>query len=196
MAFLVLLLVDNYDSFTHNVARYFRELDVDVKIIKNDQLSVTQALALRPYYIVISPGPGNPSSAGISLELIERCAGDIPLLGICLGHQAIAQAFGGSIDRASSVVHGKTSLVNHGQYGVFKGLPNPFRATRYHSLIVNPVTLPAVFEISAWVGDGDSREIMGICHNSLPLEGVQFHPESVMSECGHQLLKNFVDYYA
>jgi anthranilate synthase component 2 len=183
------LLIDNYDSFTYNLWHYLGELGAEVQVARNDALSVAEVLAMSPQGIVISPGPCDPDRAGICLELIAKAAGKIPLLGVCLGHQAIGQAFGGKVVRAPQPVHGKTSNIQHGSGGLFAGLPTPFRATRYHSLIVQRNDLPACLEITAWTEGG---LIMGLAHHELNIHGVQFHPESIASEHGHQMLKNFL----
>ncbi|EOY5377899.1 aminodeoxychorismate synthase component 2 [Cronobacter dublinensis] len=185
----MLLLIDNYDSFTWNLFQYFSELGAEVVVRRNDELTPDDIDALAPAHIVISPGPCTPNEAGISLEVIRRYAGRLPLLGVCLGHQAIGQAFGAAVVRAQNVMHGKTSAIRHNNTGVFGGLNNPLTVTRYHSLIIDRATLPAEFEITAWTDEG---EIMGIRHRHLALEGVQFHPESILSEQGHQLLANFL----
>ncbi|EKK5267105.1 aminodeoxychorismate synthase component 2 [Cronobacter dublinensis] len=185
----MLLLIDNYDSFTWNLFQYFSELGAEVVVRRNDELTPDDIDALAPAHIVISPGPCTPNEAGISLEVIRRYAGRLPLLGVCLGHQAIGQAFGAAVVRAQNVMHGKTSAIRHNNTGVFAGLNNPLTVTRYHSLIIDRATLPAGFEITAWTDEG---EIMGIRHRHLALEGVQFHPESILSEQGHQLLANFL----
>jgi anthranilate synthase/aminodeoxychorismate synthase-like glutamine amidotransferase len=182
------LLVDNYDSFTFNLYQYLGELGADVEVVRNDALTVDQAMARGPDRIVISPGPGTPDGAGISLELI-RAAGRVPVLGVCLGHQALGQAFGGRVVRAPRLMHGKTSEVRHDGRGVFAGLPDPFTATRYHSLVVARNSVPDALEVSAWIEDGT---VMGLRHRALPLEGVQFHPESVLSTNGKRLLANFL----
>lgn len=187
----MLLLIDNYDSFTWNLYQYFCELGAEVQVKRNDELTMTQIDALAPQQIVISPGPCTPDEAGISLEVIRRYAGRVPLLGVCLGHQAIAQASGAKVVRAEKVMHGKTSAIEHNGQGVFRGLKNPLTVTRYHSLLVDPATLPAEFEVTAWSAQG---EIMGLRHREWALEGVQFHPESILSEQGHQLLENFLAY--
>ena len=183
------LLIDNYDSFTYNLWHYLGELGVETRVWRNDALTVAEALAMAPDGIVISPGPCDPDRAGICLELIAKAAGKIPILGVCLGHQAIGQAFGGRVLRAPQPVHGKTSDIHHVGVGLFAGLPTPFRATRYHSLVVDRPTLPACLEATAWTDDG---LIMGLAHRSLNVHGVQFHPESIASEHGHQLLRNFL----
>lgn len=190
----MLLMVDNYDSFTYNVVQYLGELGADVKVVRNDEISCDEIAALAPEKIVISPGPCTPNEAGISLELVERFAGKIPLLGICLGHQSIGQSFGGKVVRAREVMHGKTSPIYHNGTGVFAGLNNPYQATRYHSLVVEQETLPDCFEITAWTQheDGSMDEIMGLRHKTLAVEGVQFHPESILTEFGYELLDNFL----
>lgn len=190
----MLLMVDNYDSFTYNVVQYLGELGADVKVVRNDEISCDEIAALAPEKIVISPGPCTPNEAGISLELVERFAGKIPLLGICLGHQSIGQSFGGKVVRAREVMHGKTSPIYHNGTGVFAGLTNPYQATRYHSLVVERETLPDCFEITAWTqhADGSMDEIMGLRHKTLAVEGVQFHPESILTEFGYELLDNFL----
>jgi len=191
----MLLMIDNYDSFTYNIVQYLGELKADVKVVRNDEISVSDIAKMNPERIVISPGPCSPSEAGISLETIKQYGGRIPILGVCLGHQSIGQAFGGDVVRASKVMHGKTSMIYHNGKGVFANLPNPFRATRYHSLVVKKETLPDCLEITAWtqLEDGSVDEIMGLRHKTLQIEGVQFHPESILTEHGHQLLKNFLD---
>ena len=191
----MILLIDNYDSFTYNLFHYLGELGADVRVVRNDEISADEALALKPEGIVLSPGPCTPNEAGICLDLIDQLQGRIPLLGVCLGHQAIGQAFGGVVKRAREVMHGKTSLVHHRGRGVFKDLPTPYTATRYHSLIVDRAGLPEDFEITAWTetADGEMDEIMGLRHRTLPIEGVQFHPESILTEHGHQLLRNFLE---
>lgn len=191
----MILIIDNYDSFTYNVVHYLAELGADIKVIRNDEMSVDQAIKLKPEKIVISPGPCTPNEAGISVELIDRMAGEVPILGICLGHQSIGQAFGGKIVRARQVMHGKVSLVFHDGRGVFAGLPAPYTATRYHSLVIDKETLPPCLEITAWTADerGEIDEIMGVRHKDFAIEGVQFHPESILSEHGHDLLRNFLD---
>jgi anthranilate synthase/aminodeoxychorismate synthase-like glutamine amidotransferase len=186
----VILLVDNYDSFTYNLFQYLGELGAETRVIRNDELTVDDAMATRPERIVISPGPGTPDQSGITLELIRRAAGHVPLLGVCLGHQALGQAFGGSVVRAPRLMHGKTSEVRHDGRTVFAGLPDPFTATRYHSLIVAKESVPDCLEVSAWTDDGI---VMGLRHRSHPLEGVQFHPESILTSAGKDLLRNFLD---
>ncbi|HUH36950.1 MAG TPA: aminodeoxychorismate/anthranilate synthase component II [Spongiibacteraceae bacterium] len=190
-----LLVIDNYDSFTYNVVQYLAELKADVQVVRNDELSVADVAALAPQKIVISPGPCTPSEAGISMAVIEHFAGKIPILGICLGHQSIGQVFGGRVVRARQVMHGKASAIHHDGRGVFRGLGNPFQATRYHSLVVERASLPECLEISAWTETeaGEVDEIMGLRHRQLAVEGVQFHPESILSEHGHQLLRNFLE---
>ena len=185
----MLLVIDNYDSFTYNLVQYFEELGSSVTVYFNDKISIADIQALNPKEIVISPGPGRPEEAGVTIEVIKTFCGKIPLLGVCLGHQAIAQVFGAKIVLAERIMHGKTSLIYHRGRGVFRHLKNPFKATRYHSLVIDPQSLPSVFEITAWT----EGEIMGICHKDYLLEGVQFHPESVLTEKGHQLLKNFLN---
>ena len=185
----MLLMIDNYDSFTYNLVQYFGELKQEVVVFRNDEVSLQEVAALNPSYIVISPGPCTPNEAGISVPLIERFAGKIPILGVCLGHQSIGQAFGGKVVHAKQIMHGKVSLIHHQGEGVFNGLNEPFAATRYHSLVVERESLPDALEVTAWTDDG---EIMGVRHKSLPIEGVQFHPESVLTEFGHKLLQNFL----
>ncbi len=190
----MLLMIDNYDSFTYNVVQYLGELKADVKVVRNDEISVEQIEALAPEKIVISPGPCTPNEAGISIAAIQHFAGKIPLLGICLGHQSIGQAFGGKIIRAKQVMHGKTSQVFHNDSSVFKGLSNPFTATRYHSLVIEQESLPDCLEVTAWTEneDGSIEEIMGVRHRELDIHGVQFHPESILTQHGHDLLANFL----
>lgn len=185
----MLLMIDNYDSFTYNLVQYFAELGQEVHVQRNDQISVAEALALKPSAICISPGPCDPAKAGISLELIKHAAGKVPLLGVCLGHQAIGEAFGGKVVRAKQIMHGKTSPVHHSGAGVFDGLPNPLTCIRYHSLAIERESLPECLEVTAWTSDG---EIMGVRHKTLEVEGVQFHPESILSDRGHDLLNNFL----
>ncbi|AWQ84551.1 TPA: aminodeoxychorismate/anthranilate synthase component II [Pseudomonas aeruginosa] len=190
----MLLMIDNYDSFTYNLVQYFGELKAEVKVVRNDELSVEQIEALAPERIVLSPGPCTPNEAGVSLAVIERFAGKLPLLGVCLGHQSIGQAFGGEVVRARQVMHGKTSPIHHKDLGVFAGLANPLTVTRYHSLVVKRESLPECLEITAWtqLDDGSVDEIMGVRHKTLNVEGVQFHPESILTEQGHELLANFL----
>ena len=190
----MLLMIDNYDSFTYNVVHYLGELGAVVQVLRNDEIRCDDVAALAPKHIVISPGPCTPNEAGISLEVIEKFSGVIPLLGICLGHQSIGQAFGGKVVRAREVMHGKTSLVYHNGTGVFSGIESPFSATRYHSLVVERESLPECFEITAWTQheDGSFDEIMGLRHKELAVEGVQFHPESILTNYGHELLDNFL----
>lgn len=191
----MLLMIDNYDSFTYNVVQYLGELKADVKVVRNDELTLEEALALKPERLVISPGPCTPNEAGISVAAIKAFAGKIPILGICLGHQSIGQAFGGTIVRAREVMHGKTSMIHHKGEGVFRGLDNPFEATRYHSLVIEKETLPDCLEITAWTetADGQVDEIMGVRHRDYAVEGVQFHPESILTQHGHDLLRNFLE---
>jgi anthranilate synthase component 2 len=193
----MILMIDNYDSFTYNLVQYLGELGADVRVHRNDAISVDEVAAAQPSHIVLSPGPCTPNEAGICLELIDRLQGRFPILGVCLGHQSIGQAFGGTVKRARAVMHGKTSRIHHRGQGVFKALPSPYTATRYHSLIVDREDLPACLETTAWTEreDGGVDEIMGIRHTSLPIEGVQFHPESILTEHGHALLKNFIEAY-
>lgn len=190
----MLLLIDNYDSFTWNLVQYFAELGQQVVVKRHDEIDLVGIAALRPDHLVISPGPCSPDQAGISLAAIREFAGKLPILGVCLGHQALAQAFGAKIVRARQVVHGKNSWIRHDNSSVFTGLNNPLSVTRYHSLIVDKTTLPAAFRLTAWTetADGDVDEIMGIAHRLLPLHGVQFHPEAILTEQGHQLLANFL----
>ncbi|MDH5649634.1 MAG: aminodeoxychorismate/anthranilate synthase component II [Gammaproteobacteria bacterium] len=185
----MLLMIDNYDSFTYNLVQYLGELGEDVQVYRNDQITLDRIQELRPARIVISPGPCTPNEAGVSVDTILRFAGKIPILGVCLGHQSIGQAYGGKIVHAKEIMHGKTSMIHHDDHGVFFGLPNPFEATRYHSLVVERETLPDCLEVSAWTDDG---EIMGLRHRELPVEGVQFHPESILTQHGHDLLRNFL----
>lgn len=190
----MILMIDNYDSFTYNVVQYLGELKADVKVVRNDEITVNEIADLAPEKIVISPGPCTPNEAGISVATIERFAGEVPILGICLGHQSIGQAFGGKVVRARAVMHGKTSPIYHNNSGVFRGLPNPFEATRYHSLVVERESLPDCLEVTAWTQteDGEIDEIMGFRHRELAVEGVQFHPESILTENGHDMLENFL----
>jgi anthranilate synthase component II len=183
------VLIDNYDSFTYNLVQYLGELGEDVKVVRNDEMTADAVERLAPARIVLSPGPCTPNEAGISLELVHRFAGRVPMLGVCLGHQAIGQAFGGKVVHAKALMHGKVSQIHHSGAGVFRGLPTPFQATRYHSLAIERASCPPQLEITAWTEDG---EIMGVRHRSLPIEGVQFHPESILTEHGHALLANFL----
>ena len=191
----MLLMIDNYDSFTYNLVQYFGELGAEVRVVRNDELSVEQVAALQPERIVISPGPCTPNEAGISVPLIRAMAGRVPMLGVCLGHQSIGQAFGGQIVKAPAVMHGKTSPMHHTDRGVFHGLANPFEATRYHSLVIDQATLPDCLEVTAWTEteDGARDAIMGVRHRELPIQGVQFHPESILTQHGHDLLRNFIE---
>lgn len=191
----MLLMIDNYDSFTYNVVQYFTELGAEVKVVRNDEITLEEIEALNPERLVISPGPCTPNEAGISMDAIRHFSGKLPILGICLGHQSIGQVFGGKIVRAGQVMHGKTSAIHHADVGVFKDLPDPYRATRYHSLVVDKQHLPDCLEMTAWTEnpDGSVEEIMGLRHKTLAIEGVQFHPESILTEHGHALLKNFLD---
>jgi anthranilate synthase component 2 len=190
----MLLMIDNYDSFTYNVVQYLGELGADVHVVRNDEITVDEIEALAPERIVLSPGPCTPNEAGISMEVVRRWAGKLPILGICLGHQSIGQVFGGEVVRARKVMHGKTSPIHHRGQGVFHGLSQPFEATRYHSLVVAKDSLPDVLEITAWTEteSGDIDEIMGLRHRELAIEGVQFHPESILTAHGHDLLQNFL----
>ncbi len=190
----MLLMIDNYDSFTFNLVQYFGELGAEVKVVRNDELDVTGIEALNPDQLVISPGPCTPNEAGVSVAAIKHFAGKIPILGVCLGHQSIGQAFGGKIVHAREIMHGKTSPVYHADTGVFTGLDNPFTATRYHSLVIDKDSLPDCLEITAWTEkDGEMDEIMGVRHRELDVQGVQFHPESILTEHGHDMLRNFLD---
>ncbi len=186
----MILVIDNYDSFTYNIVQYLGELGADIQVIRNDEMTPEAILKKKPDHILISPGPCSPKEAGISVEVIQKLAGKIPILGVCLGHQSIGYAFGGDIIRAKQLMHGKTSQITHDGKGVFKGLPNPFRATRYHSLVIKRETLPDCLEVTATSEDG---EIMGVRHKTLAVEGVQFHPESILTESGKPLLKNFLE---
>ncbi len=190
----MILMVDNYDSFTYNVVQYLAELKAEVQVYRNDQITIAEIEQLAPEKIVISPGPCTPNEAGVSVEAIKYFAGKIPILGICLGHQSIGQAFGGEIVRAKQVMHGKTSMIHHNNSGVFSGLTNPYEATRYHSLVISQDTLPDCLEVTAWTQnkDGSRDEIMGVRHKELAVEGVQFHPESILTQHGHDLLENFL----
>ena len=190
-----LLMIDNYDSFTFNLVQYFGELGEEVKVVRNDELTSAQIGALQPSCIVISPGPCTPNEAGVSIEVLQELSAKVPIFGVCLGHQSIGQAFGGKVVRARQIMHGKTSMIHHAGVGVFRGLPNPFEATRYHSLVVEQESLPDCLEVTAWTenSDGSRDEIMGLRHRSLPVEGVQFHPESILTQHGHDLLRNFLE---
>lgn len=193
----MILMIDNYDSFTYNLVQYFGELGADIKVVRNDEITIEEIAALAPEKIVISPGPCTPTEAGVSVDTIKTFAGKIPLLGVCLGHQSIGQALGGKVVRAPLVMHGKTSPVYHNNTGVFRGLSNPFQATRYHSLVIDKASLPDCLEITAWTQneDGSMAEIMGVKHKTLAVEGVQFHPESILTEHGHDMLRNFLTAY-
>jgi len=190
----MILMIDNYDSFTYNLVQYFGELGADMRVYRNDEISLAQIETLSPSHIVISPGPCTPKEAGISVAAIKHFAGKIPLLGVCLGHQGIGEAFGGKIIRAKRVMHGKVSAIHHNGEGVFATLENPFNATRYHSLVIDQQSLPKCLEMTAWTNndDGSIEEIMGVRHRTLAIEGVQFHPESILTEHGHLLLQNFL----
>ena len=185
----MLLMIDNYDSFTYNLVQYFGELGADVHIHRNDKISLDEIEAMNPQRIVISPGPCTPNEAGVSIAVIKQFRGRVPILGVCLGHQSIGQAFGGRIIRAKTLMHGKTSMIHHKDSGVFKGLENPLQATRYHSLVIERETLPECLEVTAWT---DDDEIMGVRHKTMDVEGVQFHPESILTDQGHELLANFL----
>jgi len=191
----MLLMIDNYDSFTYNLVQYLGELGADVRVYRNDSISLQEIEDLQPERIVISPGPCTPNEAGVSIATIRQFAGRVPILGVCLGHQSIGQAFGGRIGHARAIMHGKTSMMHHLDAGVFKGLPNPFEATRYHSLVIEPDSLPDCLEVTAWTAadNGAVDEIMGVRHKTMAVEGVQFHPESILTGCGHDLLKNFLE---
>ena len=191
----MLLMLDNYDSFTYNLVQYFGELGADVQVFRNDQISLADIEKLAPERIVISPGPCTPNEAGVSVDTIKTFAGRVPILGVCLGHQSIGQAFGGAIVHAGKIMHGKTSMIHHRDTGVFKGLSNPLEATRYHSLVIEKSSLPDCLEVTAWTesADGKMDEIMGVRHKTLAVEGVQFHPESILTEQGHDMLKNFLN---
>lgn len=190
----MILMIDNYDSFTYNLVQYFGELGQQVKVVRNDQIGVKEIVELKPEHIVLSPGPCTPNEAGVSLEIVDQLAGKFPILGVCLGHQTIGQAFGGKIIRANDIMHGKTSMVYHNNQHVFKGCNLPFEATRYHSLVIEQESLPDCLEVTAWTQkeDGSLDEIMGVRHKELMVEGVQFHPESILTEFGHHLLQNFI----
>ena len=185
----MLLMIDNYDSFTYNLVQYFGELGEEVKVVRNDEMTVDQVASLRAERIVLSPGPCSPNEAGVCLPLLDKLKGKVPILGVCLGHQAIGQAFGGKVIHAKTLMHGKVSRIHHEGRGVFRGLPTPYEATRYHSLAIERETCPADLEVTAWTEDG---EIMGVRHRTLPVEGVQFHPESILTQHGHDLLRNFL----
>ena len=191
----MLLMIDNYDSFTYNLVQYLQSLGAEVKVVRNDAMTVDEIARLAPERIVISPGPCTPNEAGVSLEIIERLGANTPILGVCLGHQSIGQAYGGNVVRAGRIMHGKTSRIRHEGKGVFAGLPDAYEATRYHSLVVERSSLPDALEVTAWTenDDGSVEEIMGLRHREFPVEGVQFHPESILTEHGHALLKNFLE---
>lgn len=192
----MLVMIDNYDSFTYNVVQYLAELKADVRVFRNDEITVEEIAAMQPDHLVVSPGPCTPNEAGISMAAIRYFAGKIPVLGICLGHQSIGQVFGADVIHAKEVMHGKTSAIYHNGQGVFKGLPSPFQATRYHSLVIDQKTLPDCLEITAWTQTeaGEIDEIMGVRHKEFQVEGVQYHPESILTEHGHAQLQNFLDY--
>ncbi|WP_242109472.1 anthranilate synthase component II [Luteimonas aquatica] len=191
----MLLMIDNYDSFTYNLVQYLQTLGAEVKVVRNDELSVSQIAALQPERIVISPGPCTPNEAGVSLETIRELGARVPILGVCLGHQSLGQAYGGQVIRAGRIMHGKTSRIRHEGKGVFAGLPDGYEATRYHSLVVDKDALPDCLEVTAWTDhdDGSMEEVMGLRHREHPVQGVQFHPESILTEHGHALLKNFLE---
>ena len=191
----MLLMIDNYDSFTYNLVQYFGELGVEVSVYRNDQITVKEIEALKPKYLVISPGPCTPNEAGISVEAIKYFADKLPILGVCLGHQGIGQAFGGKVVHAKQIMHGKTSMVHHNNAGIFRNIENPFEATRYHSLVIEQQSLPNCLEVTAWTAndDGSIDEIMGVRHKEFAIEGMQFHPESILTTQGHALLKNFLE---
>ena len=193
----MLLMIDNYDSFTYNLVQYFGELGADVVVHRNDQITVSEIEELDPKYIVVSPGPCTPNEAGVSIDTIKHFAGKKPILGVCLGHQSIGQAFGGDIVHANAIMHGKTSMMYHSDVGVFKGIDNPFEATRYHSLVIDKNTIPDCLEVTAWTENdkGEVDEIMGVRHKEYAIEGMQFHPESILTTPGHQLLRNFLEAY-
>ncbi|MFC3150790.1 anthranilate synthase component II [Litoribrevibacter euphylliae] len=190
----MLVMIDNYDSFTYNVVQYLGELGADVRVFRNDEITIEEIEAMKPDHLVVSPGPCTPNEAGISVEAIKHFAGKLPILGICLGHQSIGQAFGGDVIRAGEVMHGKTSPIRHLDSGVFEGLEQDFNATRYHSLVIDKHTIPDCLEITAWTEntDGSMDEIMGVRHKTLSIEGVQFHPESILTQHGHDMLRNFL----
>ncbi|WP_028454849.1 aminodeoxychorismate/anthranilate synthase component II [Chitinilyticum litopenaei] len=189
----MLLMIDNYDSFTYNLVQYFGELGQDVHVHRNDEITIAEIEAKQPKYLVVSPGPCSPAEAGISVAAIRHFAGKLPIMGVCLGHQAIGEAFGGHIVHAKTLMHGKVSPVEHNDFGMFKGIPNPVTVTRYHSLAIERASLPDCLEVTAWTADG---EIMGVRHKTLPIEGVQFHPESILTEHGHRMLDNFLKEFA
>jgi len=191
----MILMIDNYDSFTYNLVQYLGELGAEVKTVRNDAIATAEIRELKPQGIVISPGPCTPDDAGISLDVVAELGGEYPLLGVCLGHQCIGQTFGGQVVRADQVMHGKTSMMHHRGEGVFAGLPQPFEATRYHSLVLKKDMIPDCLEVTSWTEtpDGELEEIMGLKHRELPIEGVQFHPESILTRCGHDLLQNFIN---
>lgn len=191
----MLLMIDNYDSFTYNLVQYFGELGADVQVFRNDQITIAEIEKLNPDQLVISPGPCTPNEAGISVQAIKYFAAKLPILGVCLGHQSIGQAFGGKIIHAKQIMHGKTSMIQHADQGVFKGLKNPFEATRYHSLVIEQSSLPACLEVTSWTKaeDGSVDEIMGVRHKEYPIQGIQFHPESILTEHGHDMLRNFLE---
>ena len=193
----MLLMIDNYDSFTYNLVQYFGELGADVVVHRNDQITVQEIEKLDPKYIVISPGPCTPNEAGVSVETIKHFAGKKPILGVCLGHQSIGQAFGGKIVHANAIMHGKTSMMYHSNVGVFRDLANPFEATRYHSLVIEKASVPDCLEVTAWTQNdkGELDEIMGVKHKTFAIEGIQFHPESILTKPGHDLLRNFLQAY-
>ncbi len=195
MSAVKVVMIDNYDSFTYNLVQYFGELGAEVVVVRNDQVTVDEIIQMVPDKLVISPGPCTPSQSGISITVIEQLAGELPILGVCLGHQSIGQAMGGKVIHAKNIMHGKTSMIHHHGRGVFKGIDNPFEATRYHSLVLEQSTLPDCLEVTAWTQteSADIDEIMGIRHKDLVLEGVQFHPESILTEYGHDLLRNFLE---
>jgi anthranilate synthase component 2 len=189
----MILMIDNYDSFTYNLVQYLGELGARVKTVRNDAVTVSEIVNMKPRGIVISPGPCTPNEAGISVDVIRRLGSYLPILGVCLGHQCIGQAFGGAVVRAKRIMHGKTSMIYHRGQGLLKGLPQPFEATRYHSLVVENDSIPACLSVMAWTEFEGDHEIMGLRHNQFPIEGVQFHPESILTRCGHDLLKNFLE---
>ena len=189
----MILMIDNYDSFTYNIVQYIGELGANVKIFRNDEITLDEIKKLKPKKIIISPGPCTPNEAGISIEAIKQFGDSIPILGICLGHQSIGQAFGGKIISAKKIMHGKTSKIIHNNDKIFKGIINPFEATRYHSLVIEKETIPKCFEIIAWTNNSEDDEIMGVKHNKFPIYGLQFHPESILTKSGKNILKNFLD---